>query len=63
MQIALIRKFRNSTTRNASTPTTLGIRTRDHGHDFVARIEEGSQTDRCDIRRTGKDQAHRLKPT
>jgi hypothetical protein len=56
-------KFGNSTTRDATTTTTLSIWTRDNTHDLVTGTQEGSQADGCDIRRTGKDQAHRLEPT
>jgi hypothetical protein len=43
--------------------TALSIRTRDDTHDFVTRTQKGPQADGCDIRRAGKDQAHRLEPT
>jgi hypothetical protein len=48
-------KFGNSTTRDATTTTTLSIWTRDNTHDLVTGTQEGSQADGCDIRRTGKD--------
>jgi len=61
-QVEFLGNIRNCTTRYVTSATSLCIGPSDHAYNFMSRAHKRTQTDGGDIRCTGEDKAHWLKP-